>query len=480
MRYEPRQYQRTAQQFVADNPRCALWLDMGLGKTVATASAILDLLDRVEVTKTLIVAPKRVANRAWPLELRKWDHLRALRWRLLDAELFGLTPKVTLGRRRGLEVRDPVLSRQRLQAAIASADVLIVSIDFFGWLVKLLGQKRWPFDMVVLDESSLVKERDTERFKSFRHICAASAHFVELTGTPATQGLMGLWSQIYLLDQGERLGKTLTAFRDRWFVPDKRGPGMIVYSYKPRPGAREEIAALLSDITLSMSAEDWLSLPERIDNVVGVDLPTGVRALYDEMERTGIAEVGINGERAMAANAAVVVGKLVQVASGTVFDDHGVAHVVHDEKLVALEELIDTTEGNVLCFYGFTADRERLLARFPFARSIDEPGAMDAWDKGQVRMMIAHPASAGHGLNLQEGGDTVVWFTVPHSAELYRQANRRLHRPGQTSDRVVVNHLIATGTIDEEILTSVQGKVGAEQSLMDLLKARAAKIDSGA
>lgn len=480
MKYEPRDYQRTAQQFVVDNPRCALWLDMGLGKTAATASAILDLLDRVEVTKALIVAPKRVANRTWPLELRKWDHLRGLRWRVLEAELFGLTPKVTLGRRRGLEVRDPVLSRQRLQAAIDGVDLLIVSIDFFGWLVKLLGQKRWPFDMIVLDESSLVKERDTERFKAFRHVCVASARFVELTGTPATQGLMGLWSQAYLLDQGTRLGRTLTSFRDRWFVPDKRGQGMIVYSYKPRAGAREEIAELLRDITLSMSAEDWLSLPERIDNLIGVDLPADVRRLYDEMERTGIAEVGINGERAMAANAAVVVGKLVQVASGAVFDDQGVAHVVHDEKMAALEELADATDGNLLVFYGYKADRERLLARFPFARSIDDAGVLDAWDKGQVRMMVAHPGSAGHGLNLQEGGDTVVWYTVPHSAELYRQANRRLHRPGQTSDRVVVNHLIATGTIDEEILTSVQGKVGAEQSLMDLLKARAAKINAGA
>jgi hypothetical protein len=255
---------------------------------------------------------------------------------------------------------------------------------------------------------------------------------------------------------------------------------MIVYSYKPRAGAREEIAELLRDITLSMSAEDWLSLPERIDNLIGVDLPADVRRLYDEMERTGIAEVGINGERAMAANAAVVVGKLVQVASGAVFDDQGVAHVVHDEKLAALEELADATDGNLLVFYGYTADRERLLARFPFARAIDDPGVMDAWDKGQVRMMVAHPASAGHGLNLQEGGDTVVWYTVPHSAELYRQANRRLHRPGQTSDRVVVNHLIATGTIDEEILTRVQGKTGDEQSLLDLLKARAAKINAGA
>lgn len=472
MKYAAREYQRRAERFVVEHPRCALWLDMGLGKTVATATAIGDLQDMARVGRALIVAPKRVARRTWPAEFRKWDHLSGIDWARLDAEDFGLQARVVLGRRRGLEVADPRRTRTRLREKIDAHSVLIVSIDFFPWLVKLLGSKHWPFGMIVLDESSLLKNRDTERFKAARHIAQAAERVVELTGTPATQGLMGLWSQAYLLDLGERLGPTITGFRDRFFVPGRRGPAGMIYDYKPKPGAREEIAHLMSDITLSMSADDWLTLPERIDNVIDVELPAQARRQYDEMERQALTEVGKAGEVAMAANAAVVVNKLIQIASGSVFDDAGRAHPVHEAKLEALDELLESTEGNVLCFYGFEPDRERLLARYPFARPIDGRGVQDAWDRGEVRMMVAHPSSAGHGLNLQEGGDTVVWFTVPHSAELYRQANRRLHRPGQASDRVVVNHLVSANTIEETVLDRVRGRVGEEQTLMDLLQAR--------
>lgn len=468
---ELREYQRQAIDFIVAHPKCALWLDMGLGKTAATAHAVLELIDRVSVTRTLVVAPKRVAARTWPAEIVKWG--LPLTMSVLSSRHFGLVADYSGGRRRGLKIYDPRRTSASLREMVRETDMTIVSVDMFPWLVKLLGA-RWPFDMVVIDESSLFKERDTVRFRAARKVCPATQRVVELTGTPATQGLMALWSQVYLLDAGERLGRTIGEYRDTWFMPGKRSPAGVVYDYVPRPGARQGIVDRISDIVLSMSSEDWLTLPQRIDNEIEIELPPDARFAYTGMEAAAIAE--LRGGTVVAANAAVVVGKLLQIASGSVFDDTGAVHALHDAKLDALEELIDVTPGNVFCLQWFAEDRRRILDRFPFARHLDEPGAQEAWDKGEVKMLVANPASGGHGLNLQEGGDAVVWYSLPHSLELYQQACKRIHRPGQASDRVVVNHLIARDTVEVEVLARLRLLDGEHRNLLlDALKARALK-----
>lgn len=479
MKYVPREYQRRISERIVATPRVAVWAEMGLGKTVVVGTALVQLADEMELGKVLVTGPKRVASTVWPAEVRKWSHLQLLRWHLLDADDFGLRAVYSpSGRRIGLEVRDVNTARRRLREIVAGSDVVLVTIEFLPWLVRLLGT-RWPFDTVVLDESTLVRNHETERFRALRFVCPATTRFIELTGTPAPQSLLGLWSQMYLIDRGARLGETFTKFRNAFFMPSRFGPNGRVFDYAPRPGARDAILAKLEDVAISLRAEDWLELPERIDNDIRVTLPDQARALYDQMERKGFAELGLLSTGAptvLAANAAVVVGKLLQVASGTMLDGAGESHEVHDVKVEALADILDATPGNVLCFYTYAADRERLLRRFPQARHLDESGVIDAWNQGEVRMLVAHPQAGGHGLNLQEGGDTVVWFTVPHSTEQYLQANARLHRQGQTAGRVVVHHIVAANTIDEGVLAARRQQQGMQKTLLEIMRDRAERL----
>lgn len=439
-------YQKHGAKWIVDHEACGLFLEMGLGKTVTTLTAIDDLMNnRFDVNRVLVIAPLRVAATVWAEEAAKWPHLNHLR-----------VQKV-LGQR-----------GQRVYALRQDADIYVINRENVPWLVGYL-QKDWPFDMVVIDELSSFKSSQSERFKALRRVRPAIKRIVGLTGTPAPNGLIDLWSQIYLLDRGERLGKTLGGYRQRYFTEGRRN-GMVVFEYNPKPEAQQAITDLLSDICMSMRAQDYMELPERIDRFVEIPLsPAGQRA-YDTLEKEAI--LPLRDGVITAQTAATVTGKLLQLANGAVYDEMRKTHVVHDAKLDALEDLIEQANGQpVLCYYAYQHDVDRIMERFPQARLMKGTADIEAWNRGEIPLLLCHPDSAGHGLNLQHGGHIMVWFGLTWSLEKYQQSCARLHRRGQ-GQPVTIYHLIAKGTVDEDVMKVLTGKETRQNAIIDAVKAR--------
>lgn len=451
MTFKPYPYQQYVIDKIKELPAAALYLEMGLGKTVCSLTAVKDLLwDSFSVTKVLVIAPKRVAESTWAQEGAKWAHTATIRVSLVVGD-----------------------AQQRKNALRANADVFVVNRENVVWLMEYYHW-RPPFDMLIIDESSSFKNHQAKRFKALRKVRLCFDRIVELTGTPASNGYMDLWAQIYLLDGGQRLGRTISEYRRRFFVPDQTN-GFIVYSYRLRPGAEKEIQEALRDITISMSAADWLDLPEKVDNVVPVELDLKERDLYRELERQMVLELPA-GE-IQAGSAAVLSNKLLQMANGAIYDDDGQVVQIHNKKLDALREIADTG-ANLLVFYTYQHDRDRILSAFPEAQVLQKAEDVTAWNAGGVRMLLAHPASAGYGLNLQAGGNTVVWFGLTWSLEQYQQANARLYRQGQEKG-VIVHHLVAKGTMDERVMAALQRKEAGQKELLDAVKARIEKYRKG-
>ncbi len=449
MKFIPHKYQRIALERIYDTPRVGLLLDMGLGKTVITLTAIEDLIyNRFEVEKVLVIAPLRVAEDTWSRESQKWDHLKHLR----ISKVLG-TPT------------------QRRKALAQDADIYIINRENVVWLTNELSSvgNAWDFDMVVIDELSSFKSSKAQRFRALKKYITRSKRVVGLTGTPAPNGLIDLWSQIYLLDGGERLGKTVTGYRERYFLPDKRNQTTI-FSYKPKEESEKAIYDKISDICVSMSAEDWLDMPERIDNVQHVQLSAAELKLYEEFEKEQYLEF-MQG-KVTATSAAALTNKLLQFSNGAMYLDDGNYKVTSDKKLDALAEIVDTSQGQpILCFYSYRHDCERILKKFKNAKKLESAADIEAWNNGDIPLLLAHPAGAGHGLNLQAGGNIIVWFGLTWSLELYQQANARLYRQGQ-QNTVIIHHLITDGTVDARVLDSLQGKRDVQDELLESLKAK--------
>lgn len=448
MRYIAHDYQRYATERILQFPECGLFLKMGLGKTVSTLTAI-DILmyDMFEVKKVLVVAPKRVAEDTWTTEAEKWDHLKHLR----ISRVLGT-------------------SKERLAALKQDADIYVINRENVAWLVDLF-RKDWDFDMLVIDELSSFKSPSSKRFKALKQVRPLISRVVGLTGTPTGNGLMDLWSEVYLLDRGKRLERSITQYRNRYFYPAKTN-GFVVYSYEPKPGAKEAIEAKISDICISMSAEDYLDLPGQMINDVEVRLSDREMKKYKEMEQEHILQ--LDEDTITAATAAAAYGKLLQMANGRVYDEDGNVKPLHEKKLEALEEIVEVSSGEpILVFYNFRHDYDALMERF---RSLD-PKTLNSqqdirdWNRGKIKMLLAHPASMGHGLNLQAGGHIIVWYGLNFSLELYLQANARLDRQGQ-KETVIIHRLIAKGTVDEDVIRRLDVKDATQESLMDSLKAK--------
>lgn len=436
------QYQNRGIEFIKDTKRCGLFLEMGLGKTTTTLTAIKDLIDGFAVNKVLIVAPLRVANTVWKQEAEKWKHLKDLRIQICT----------------GTE-------RQRISSLQTDADIYVINRENVPWLADHY-QKKWPFDCVIIDESSSFKNSSSQRFKAIRKILPFTNYFVILTGTPSPNGLMDLWSQIYMLDFGMSLGRTKTAYTQRFFESDYMG-----YKLTPREGAADKIHGLISPLILSMKAEDYLELPDRIDLVERITLPVKVMEAYKQFERTLFAELP-DGEQIEALSAAVLANKLLQWCNGAMYvDEHHNWSEVHTLKLDTLEEIIEANEDeNILVAYNYQSDLERLTKRFPSARLLDKNhDTIKEWNDGKIKLLLAHPASAGHGLNIQHGGSMIVWFGLNWSLELDQQFNARLHRQGQTKP-VRIIRIVAEGCLDERVMKVIESKEKVQSSLIDALK----------
>lgn len=429
-------YQRRAVDFILNRQRVMLALDMGLGKTVSTLTALADLLDTVTVRRALVIAPLRVARTVWAQEAAQWSHTRHL------------TVEVCTG-----------TEAQRIAALGRGADVCAINRECVPWLVKYYG-KRWPFDAIVVDESSSFKSATAQRFKALRKVMPLTSHAVLLTGTPAPNGLLDLWAQMYLIDFGEALGRTMTAYRARWFDAD-----YMRYRWTPRAGAADEIHAAIRDRMLVMRAADYLELPDRVDSAVRVELPPAVMRDYRRLERDMILELGTAQVQALSAGA--LISKALQYCNGAVYDDAGAWHEVHALKLDALQEILDDNPAEpVLVAYHYRSDLERLRKRFPDAVVLDKDARTIAdWNAGRIRMLLAHPASAGHGLNLQRGGALVVWFGLTWSLELDQQFCARLHRQGQTRPVRVVR-IVAAGCVDERVCRVLEAKAATQDALL--------------
>lgn len=444
MKFKPHEYQRVALNFLEKNNAAALFLDMGLGKTAICLTLVKYWAhDTMELGKCLVIAPPRVAHDTWPRELKKWDHLQDLKYVTLNG-----TPK------------------QRLEKLQQEADVYLISRDLVAWIVELYGAK-WPFDTVIIDELSSFKSHTSKRFKFLRRVRPLMKRVIGLTGTPASNGYMDLWAQIFLLDRGDRLGKTITEFR-RTYFDALHFPSFT--DYRIRKGATDAIDDRIRDICLSMAARDYLSLKEPTFIDREVDLEANELSLYKRMERQALIEIG--DTVVVARTAAVVSGKLLQLANGAVYDEEKRAIHVHDRKLEALDELIEEAKGEpVLVFYSFKSDYDRILKRIPAARKLETEKDIADWNAKQIKVLVAHPASAGHGLNLQDGGSIIIWFGLPWSLELYQQANARLFRQGQT-EPVRIYHLLTAGTWDENVKKALADKDMTQANLLDALKAR--------
>ncbi|HAK0935222.1 TPA: DEAD/DEAH box helicase [Listeria innocua] len=444
MKYKPHEYQSYATEFILSHPISAVFLEMGLGKSVITLSAIFDLcLDSFLVCKVLVIAPLRVARDTWPAEINKWDHLK------------GLSYSVAVG-----------TEKERIDALKKQSTLYIINRENVDWLVHKSGIP-FHFDMVVIDELSSFKSYGAKRFKSLLKVRPSVKRIVGLTGTPSSNGLMDLWAEFRILDLGQRLGRYISHYRNTYFKPDKRN-AQIIFSYKPLPGAEEEIYKQISDITISMKSTDYLKMPEYVCNEVFVTLSEKEWKVYSDFKEDMVANLG--DEEIDAVNAAVLSGKLLQMANGAVYDSENKAHVIHDKKLDALEDLIEGANGKpVLVAYWYKHDLERIKERFP-VRQIQSSKDIEAWNDGKIPIAVIHPASAGHGLNLQSGGSTLIWFGLTWSLELYQQTNARLYRQGQ-KDTVIVHHIITKNTIDEDVLLALTKKEKTQDALIDAVKA---------
>lgn len=444
MQYRPHDYQTYAKDFVLGHPYCGLILDMGLGKSVITLTALWDLiLDSFDLRRVLVVAPKRVAEDTWPREIEKWEHLK------------GLTYSLVLGS-----------EKQRRAALQRRAFLYIINRENIAWLVE---NTRWRFDALVIDELSSFKSSKAQRFRALKKVRPLCHRVIGLTGTPAPNTLIDLWPQIYLLDMGKRLGRFVTHYRERFFLPDKRS-SYSIFSYKLRDGAEQQIYDLISDICVSMRAIDHLQMPALIANRVIVRLSKSEHVLYNTLKRDMF--LALNNNEIDAVNAAALSGKLCQLANGAIYaaDSHAVRF--HDRKLDALEDLIEGANGKpMLVAYWFKHDLDRIRERFA-VQEIRESRDIADWNAGRIPIAVIHPASAGHGLNLQSGGNTLIWFGLTWSLELYQQTNARLWRQGQKADTVVIHHIVAEGTIDEQVLDALERKETTQTALMNAVKAQ--------
>lgn len=449
MIYKPYDYQRTAMQWIVDKPKCGLFLDMGLGKTVSTLTAIQQLIDDCEVSRVLVVAPKKVAETTWSTEAQKWEHLHDLKVvKVLGTE------------------------KQRCLALSQKADVYVTGRDNFVWLVGKYGG-RLPFDTLVIDELTSFKSAKSERFKAMRIALPSVHRVIGLTGTPAPNGLIDLWAQMYCLDQGERLGRSVTKYREAYFETHRWNN--IVVRCDVKKGCEEIIRNKIADICLSMQAKDYLQLPDLITHTATVELTPKVREAYERFEREKVLEFktehGQEPANVLAQSAAGLMNKLAQFANGAVYDDSMQVHEVHSEKLDRLAEIVEAANGNsVLVFYQYKHDVTRIAAKLKGYRVRAYQGEKDLndWNAGQIDVLLAHPASTAYGLNMQQGGHYIVWFGTGWNLEHYQQANARLHRQGQ-QHAVQVYKLICAGTVDEKASAALEGKKGVQQSLLDSL-----------
>jgi len=444
MRYEPHEYQEYATNFILSHPIAAILLEMGLGKSVITLTAIFDLtLDSFLIRKVLVIAPLRVARDTWPAEIEKWDHL------------YGLSYSVAIGN-----------EAQRKAALLQRAQVYLINRENVDWLINDSGIP-FDYDMVVIDELSSFKSHTSKRFRALRKVRPYVKRIVGLTGTPSSNGLMDLWAEIGILDMGQRLGRYISHFRNAYFVPDKRNQ-QIIFTYKPKPGAEEAIYRLISDITISMKNTDYLKLPDLVINEIPVLLSEDERQNYEIMRSEMV--LSLKGKEIDAVNAAALSNKLLQMANGAVYDGNGGVVRIHDRKLDALEDIIEAANGKpVLIAYWYKHDLERIMEHFP-ATQLDNAESIKRWNDGEIPVAVIHPASAGHGLNLQAGGSCLVWFGLTWSLELYQQTNARLWRQGQ-KDTVITHHIVAKDTIDEQVMKALKRKDKTQTALIDAVKA---------
>jgi len=450
MQYNPHSYQRFATAYIQDNPISAIFLDMGLGKTVLTLTALSELLfDRFEAHRVLVVAPLRVARDTWPRELEKWEHLSHLQY------------SVAVG-----------TEAERRAALVRPADIYIINRENLPWLIEQSGLP-FEYDTLVIDELSSFKSQQSKRFRALMKVRPKVKRIVGLTGTPASNGLMDLWAEFRLLDMGKRLGRFIGQYRRDYFVPDKRN-GQVIFSYKALPDAEKRIYEKISDISISMKSVEHLQMPELVSVAYDVHLSVEERKRYEEMKRDLVLQLP-DGE-ITAANAAALSNKLCQMANGAVYDDTGSVQFIHERKLDALEDCIASANGKpLLVAYWFKHDLERISARLqachiPFA-TLDTSESIARWNRGELPVALLHPASAGHGLNLQAGGDTLIWFGLTWSLELHQQCNARLWRQGQVSKTVVIQHIIAKNTLDERILKALSDKDRTQSALIEAVKA---------
>ena len=440
-------YQERMINFIYTTPKCALWAGLGLGKTITTLTAIVDLIDSMVVSKVLIVAPLRVANSVWHKEAANWQHTKHLKFSIVTGS-----------------------EKERLAALHKTADVYVINRENVHWIVEHLKKDElytrfWKFDMIVLDEASSFKSSSSQRFKALRKTIRFTNRLVELTGTPSPNGLLDIWSQMYLLDCGERLGRSMTAYKQRFFEAGYNG-----YSYKPVKSADRIIHKLIDDLVISLNVDDYLEMPERIDTVIKVQLPQNRLAEYQQLERDFLTQ--INDNDIVAYNAATLAGKLLQYCNGAMYTDELKNWTeIHSAKLDAIDDIIaENSDENLLIAYNYKTDLIRLQKRFPDAVVLDKnPQTIEQWNKGQIKMLLAHPASCGHGINLQHGGSIIVWFGLNWSLELYQQFNGRLHRQGQTKPVRVV-HIVADGCIDDKVMLAIENKAQTQQELLNALK----------
>ncbi|WP_065378389.1 DEAD/DEAH box helicase [Gemella sanguinis] len=445
MRYVAHNYQNYAKDFILAHKVSALFLDCGLGKTITTLTAINELMyDSFEISKVLIIAPLRVAQSTWKDEIEKWDHLNLLRYSIVVGD-----------------------EKERLKALKQNSDIYIINRENVDWLVTKSGID-FNFDMLVIDELSSFKSHTSKRFKSLLKIRPYFERVVGLTGTPSSNGLMDLWAEFRVLDLGERLGRYITHYRNEYFLPDKRN-GAVIFSYKPQPNAEERIYRRLADMTISMKSTEYLKMPELILNELEINLDEEDQMKYKKFKKEMV--MTIQEKEIDAINAASLSNKLIQLANGSIYDEDKKFYEVHNKKLDKLEEIIESANGKpVLVAYWFKADKERIEKRFK-VREIKTADDIKQWNMGMINLALIHPASAGHGLNLQSGGFTLVWFSLTWSLELYQQTNARLYRQGQ-KDTVVIHHLITKNTIDEDIMKSLKRKDKTQEALMRAVKAR--------
>ncbi|HNN28995.1 MAG TPA: DEAD/DEAH box helicase [Agitococcus sp.] len=434
-------YQHRMIDFIYNTPKCAVWAGLGLGKTVTTLTAITDLLDSFSVSKVLIIAPLRVANSVWHTESKRWTHTKDLTFSIVTGS-----------------------EKERISALFKSADIYVINRENVQWLVEHYKTK-WPYDLVVIDESSSFKSASSQRFKALKKVRTLTDRMVQLTGTPSPNGLIDVWSQMFLLDGGERLGKTMSAYKMRFFEAGYNG-----YSFKPVKNADKIIHKLIDDIVISLNVDDYLQMPERIDTVMRVNIPPARLAEYKQLERDFIMQ--INDTEIVAYNAATLAGKLLQYCNGAMYTDELKNWTeIHTAKLDALDEILeDNQDENLLIAYNYKTDLIRLKARYPDAVVLDnDPDIITRWNNGQIKILLAHPASAGHGLNLQHGGSIIVWFGLNWSLELYQQFNGRLHRQGQTKPVRIV-HIVADGCIDDKVMRAIENKAQTQDELLNALK----------